>query len=115
MSGYTSQDIGRAVAKIFDSRDARDQGRYCECAEPEVYDRAQICQLCGLHNKDQERKAVAWIADAHDFVEGGMLGGLLCARCTYAADSPRHNGIAITPSYTWDQPEHASDEDGRTA
>lgn len=96
-----SEDWGTAMRLAFKCREARAEGRYCECSEPDVAGVSLMCAKCGLSNKDQERKACDVICKAHDFVPGA-LEGLLCKQCTMSADAPRHHGVDTTPRYSWD-------------
>lgn len=96
-------EVHGLIKKALGSRFRMEEGIYCECDEPEVYDPGLMCWKCECRNKDQERKAVDRICNAHDFIpDADFLGGLGCKVCTNWEDNPRHHGIDATPRYSWD-------------
>lgn len=88
------------LRRALGAREAIDEGRYCECAEPDLSGAALMCFRCDLRNRDQEIAAVHRIVDAHDFVPG-KLGGLMCAVCTNKEDIPRHHGVGEVGRTSW--------------
>lgn len=97
-------DNGEGAAAILavalSARAAADEGRYCECAEPEVTGFDLLCAECLLNNKDQERARVRSFTHAHEFVPG-KLGGAFCKVCVRLETDPRHHGVNAVGRTSW--------------
>lgn len=103
-SALAALDNGEGAAAIFavalSARAAADEGRYCECAEPEVAGLDLMCAECLLNNKDQERALVRSFTHAHKFVPG-KLGGAFCKVCVQLETDPRHHGVNAVGRTSW--------------
>lgn len=94
--------VGPILALAFGARAAQDEGRYCECTDPLLVGDDLMCGACLLNNKDQERKRVAAICNAHDFVPWSKVEGF-CDICARGESDPRHHGVDATPRYSWER------------
>lgn len=95
-----SGDIRAILKMALDSRAAADEGRYCECIEPDLTGAGLMCPQCLLRNKDQERASVTRIVEAHDFVPHEKVE-FMCAVCSMWQDSPRHHGVPDVGRTSW--------------
>lgn len=93
----------RAVLRILHrAREAAAEGRYCECAAPELTGQDLLCAGCLHHNWGQETRAVIAIVEAHDFTpREGPIMARFCARCMMTEDDPRHHGTPAVGRTTY--------------
>lgn len=82
------------------ARLAAADGRRCECAEPELVGADLLCGACLLENRDQERRGVDRLVNAHEFVPG-KLSGRMCAVCMGRVSLPRHRGTDEVGRCSW--------------
>lgn len=102
----SDSDASTLVAIALRARAAADQGRYCECAEPELVGDDLLCGACLLNNRDQEVKAVLRLVSAHEFVpstrfKSAEFNAHFCAVCTQSVDHPRHHGVHSVGRTSW--------------
>ena len=82
------------------SRVGSDEGRYCECPEPELIGAALMCFRCERRNRSQEVAACHRIADAHAFTPDRRVA-FMCGVCTMWEDDPRHRGVPAQSRTSW--------------
>ena len=106
VAALAALDNGEGAAAILavalSARAAADEGRYCECAEPEVTGFDLMCAECLLNNRDQERARVRSFAHAHDFIpDTAHFDGAFCKVCIRIETDPRHHGVNAVGRTSW--------------
>jgi hypothetical protein len=99
-------EAGRAAAIIrigvAARRAALEMGAYCKCAEPELTGADLLCGACLHQNRDQERRAVDRLVNAHEFVsDPAKFGGRCCAICAMGRAVARHHGVDEVGRCSW--------------
>jgi hypothetical protein len=100
LQAATEGRYGAVLGIAARARLAADAGRRCECPEPELTGEDLLCGACLLNNKNQERRKVTKLVQAHDFVPG-KLGGRMCSVCTMPERAERHHGVAAIGRCSW--------------
>lgn len=92
--------VGPILGIALGARAAQDEGRYCECTEPELTGSDLLCGACLLNNRGQEVLRVEAIVRAHEF-EPDPRHPFFCRTCTMGADAPRHHGVSAVGRTSW--------------
>lgn len=95
---------GKVLAIALGARAAADEGRYCECLDPEVTGYDLMCSQCLLNNQDQERRRLIHLFGPHPFEldesrEAAKRMGWCW--CTHPEDYGPHRGEARPAVTTW--------------
>jgi hypothetical protein len=82
------------VGMAMRAREAYEDGRVCECAEPSLHGRDLMCGNCLLENQGQRDALEASMRDPHPFEESRRSDAArrlgMCDLCAGWKDDPRH-------------------------
>lgn len=77
------------------ARFAAEEGRFCQCAEPDLHGRDLMCGNCLLENEGQIKRRETAMREPHPFEpdprEGSAASQMgMCNLCAMWEDDPRH-------------------------
>lgn len=95
---------GELLAITLGARMAREDGTWCDCAEPILTGDDLMCGRCLHENRGQELRKLDAMYGPHDFVPSTRKAGARmgwCDICTYPVEDQRHHGHAKPCRTTW--------------